>query len=389
MPTLEELESRVKELEAENARLRNAAAVAITGTMAVGSRSSGGLTVMGAEEMVLQVGPDDKIGYVNGPMAKLLGIPDRKAALGRPFSLWDRGPIGEGVIAALIQVARNSEEQHVLERACPGLPLSLLPETKGVRPAGDTILRFTAAGVKGRVQIAVQDVTRLRWLENTFSRYVAPAVIEAMQGMEAENFLSTERKTLTILFGDMRGFTAISQTLAPEQVLEMVNSFLGNMVECIERMDGTIDKFVGDEVMAIFGAPMPQPDHAIRALVCAVEMQRLHRAWMEQRAAEGKPVRPMGIGIATGPVVVGNIGTKVRMDYTVLGHTVNLAARLCGGAEGGEVLTVASTHAAAAEGRKGYRGQVPLPHLSFASKGKMPFKNVAEPVEVFSVVEKP
>jgi class 3 adenylate cyclase len=386
--TIEELEARIRDLETENARLKTVASIAITNTMHSSAKSSGGLTVMGAEEMVLQVGPDDTVSYVNAPMAKLLGISNRKLAMGQPYAQWDHGAIGEGVIATLVQVARSSDEQHVLERACPGLPTTLLPETKGARPSGDPILRFTAAGMKGRVQIAVQDITRLRWLENTFSRYVAPAVIEQMQDMDAKDFLTTERRTLTILFGDIRGFTAISQELAPEQVQEMVNSFLENMVDCIERLDGTIDKFVGDEVMAIFGAPVPQTDHAMRAIVCAVEMQRVHSEWMKQRTAEGKPARPMGIGIATGSVVVGNIGTKTRMDYTVLGHTVNLAARLCGSAEGGEVLTVASTHAAAAEGKKAYAGRVPLPHLSFASKEKMSFKNVRETVEVFSVVRK-
>ena len=93
----------------------------------------------------------------------------------------------------------------------------------------------------------------------------------------------------------------------------------------------------------------------------------------------------MGIGIATGPVVVGNIGTETRMDYTVLGHHVNLAARLCGQAEGGEVLTVPTSHQAAMNAAQEYRGTVPIPRLSFKAKGKMDFKNVHEPIDVISV----
>ena len=260
--TVEELEARVKELEAEVGRLKSAAVMPVTGTIAIGAPGGRSHTVLGAEEMVLQVGPDDAIGYVNAPMAKLLGIPDRKLALGLPYAQFDHGPIGDGVIAALVQMGRRSEELHLLERACPGLPLDLLPPSKGARPTTDPVLRFSAAGVKGRVQITAQDVTLLKWLESTFSRYVSPAVIEQMHQTGSENFMRMERRTLSVLFVDMRGFTRLSQNLEPEGVGEMVNSFLASMVACVEKLDGTIDKYVGDNVMAFFGAPVSHPDHS-------------------------------------------------------------------------------------------------------------------------------
>ncbi|MBN2497015.1 MAG: adenylate/guanylate cyclase domain-containing protein [Deltaproteobacteria bacterium] len=383
--TPEELETENAALRAELEKLRRAATTALTRKTLAGPSRTAGLTVLGAEEMILQVHVDDTISYVNPPMATLLGMPDRRSALGSPLSGWDHGPVGERVFTALVDMARGSEGPHAIEGACPGLGSDRLPGASAPRPAGDPILRFTATEKNGRVQVVVQDVTRLAWLEQTFSRYVSPAVIEKMQTLDTRAFLYMERKELTVLFGDLRGFTAMSQELPPEQVQEVVNSFLAGMVHCIEGWEGTVDKFVGDEVMAIFGAPVPQQDHALRALGCAMEMQAVHRDWMERRQAEGKPVRPLGIGLATGEVVAGNVGTETRMDYTVLGHTVNMAARLCGSAEGGEVLTIPATHAAAMACLKTSTGRMPVPRMRFERKGEMRFKNVAQPVDVVSV----
>lgn len=383
---IERLKAELKKLRARQAEVGNsrASALAITGTLAVG-RSTNSMTVLGVEEMILQVSPEDKVSYVNSPMAKLLGMPDRKAALGSSLADWDRNPTGEGVLQALADVARSSEEPHVLERTCAELDPGLLPEGDALRPAGPVILRFTATGMKGRVNIVVQDVTRLRWLENTFSRYVSPAIIEQMRSMTATDFLSTERRELTVLFGDLRGFTAMSQRLSPEQVQEVVNSFLSNMVDCVARLDGTVDKFVGDEIMVIFGAPLTMEDHALRAMLCAVEMQAAHARWCAERQAAELPVQPLGVGLATGSVVVGNVGTPTRMDYTALGHTVNLASRLCSAAGPGEVLTIPASHSAAMKALPAYQGAVKVPRLSFSPKGKLNFKNVEEAVDVVEV----
>ena len=378
-----EYEARIAALRRELDALR--AVPMLTGTMAVGVRTSS-LTVAGAEEMILEVRHDDAIGYVNRPMATLLGVSDRKAVIGRPLADFDKDPLGAGVLAGIAQVARRSEDTQILERACPGLPWERLPPSDGERPASAPLLRFVATGTGTSVSITAQDVTRLRWLEQTFSRYVPPAVIEQMSQMPADQFLRTERRVLTVLFADLRGFTAMSQHLPPEQVQEVVNSFLGNMVDCIERLEGTVDKFVGDEVMAIFGAPVQQPDHALRALICGIEMQREHSRWMRERDEAGLPHAGMGVGLATGPVVVGNIGTDTRVDYTALGHTVNLAARLCGSAAAGEVLTVRETHGAALGAVASYGGSVAMPRLEFGSRGHMRFKNVADPIEVIAAL---
>ncbi len=385
--TIEECHAEIESLQKEIKRLRNAHASTLSATLAVVS-DSGSLTIPGIEEMIIEIKPDDTIGYVNTPMARLLGMPDKKIGINTPIAKWDRGPLGDGILTALADIVRDTGEQQLLERSCPGIDPKLLPGVFANRPSAAAVLRFVASLVKGRVHIVVQEVTLLRWLEKTFSRYVSSAVIEKMQALKPAELLSMERKELSVMFGDLRGFTRMSQQLEPEAVQEVVNSFLANMVECVDRLEGTVDKFVGDEIMVIFGAPIAQEDHALRALICAVEMQKAHSCWMEDQASRGKPARPLGLGLATGHVVVGNVGTESRMDYTVLGHTVNLAARLCGSAEGGEILTVPRTHTVAMKTMEKYAARLPIPRFSFRPKGQMSFKNVSDPVEVISVTTK-
>jgi class 3 adenylate cyclase len=385
--TIEQYEADIARLQAENERLKSQGALALMGTICAVPRGKSS-TISGLDEMVLQVGLDDTVGYVNLPMARLLGIGDRKAALGTPLAQWDSGSLGDRVLQSLVQLARGAEEPRIVERSCPGLPPELLPGSPESQPKGDPVLSFAVSSTQGRVQIIAQDVSKLRWLEATFARYLSPKVIEQMRGLPVDSLLSMERREISVLFTDLRGFTALCQQEEPEQVRDTVNSFLSSMVECVERLDGTVQGFAGDEVMALFGAPVEQPDHALRALVCATEMQKAHHRSVQDRTAQGKPSRPAGIGLATGAVVVGNIGTASRINYTAQGHAVNLAARLCASAAGGEVLTIPATHTAALAAAKVYRGDVPLPRLHFEPKGQMTFKNVSAPVHVLSVMVK-
>jgi len=131
-----------------------------------------------------------------------------------------------------------------------------------------------------------------------------------------------------VLFADLVGFTAFAEDSTPEHVAELLNAFLNLSVEAIFAAGGTLDKFIGDCVMAFFGAPVPQPDHALRAVRAAVEIQRSLQAWSAEREAQGLPGFAARVAINSGPVVVGDVGSARRVDYTVLGNTVNVAARL-------------------------------------------------------------
>jgi adenylate cyclase len=138
--------------------------------------------------------------------------------------------------------------------------------------------------------------------------------------------LGGERKELTVMFTDLAGFTSMAEGIAPEQVTRILNEHLTRMTAIILRHGGTIDKFIGDAVMAFWGAPLGDRDHALHAVQAAIEMQAEMERW--RREPSGPPELYMRVGINTGPMVVGNLGSKDRFDYTVIGDAVNLASRL-------------------------------------------------------------
>ena len=147
-----------------------------------------------------------------------------------------------------------------------------------------------------------------------------------------------ERRKITLVMTDLRGFASMSGRLAPEQVVTMLNRYLGTMVEVIQKYQGTIDEFIGDAIFILFGAPIQRDDDAERAVACAMAMQLAIEEVNAQNCAEGLPEVEMGIGIHTGEVVVGNIGSDRRAKYGVVGSHVNLTARIESYTVGGQVL---------------------------------------------------
>lgn len=146
-----------------------------------------------------------------------------------------------------------------------------------------------------------------------------------------------EKSLVTILFSDLRGFTKTSASLEAEVVVEMLNDYFGVLGQVIFRHDGTIDKFIGDAILAVFGSPEPDEYHAWRAVCAAIEMQRALAEINTRRKAAGQPVCEMGIGVYTGEVLHGFIGTEERLEYTVIGDTANKGSRYCDGAKAGEI----------------------------------------------------
>ncbi len=169
-----------------------------------------------------------------------------------------------------------------------------------------------------------------RTIRRAFHHYLAPAVVEALVADPDKLQLGGERREITAFFSDIKGFTSLSEALPPAELVQVLNECLGRMSEVILEEGGIIDKYIGDAIVAMFGAPMEQPDHAARAcratLRCNEVMAELRQEW----AARGLPEVHMRIGLNTGHALVGNMGSEKRFDYTMIGDTVNLAARLEG-----------------------------------------------------------
>lgn len=167
-----------------------------------------------------------------------------------------------------------------------------------------------------------------RQVKRLFSRYVPKDVYEQLIADPNRAALGGRRRTMTVLFSDVRGFTAMSEKATPEEVVGQLNEYFSRMVQVLFEHRGTLDKFVGDMVMGLFGAPLDDEDHAEHAVQAALAMTRALEGLNQGWAAAGRPILDIGIGISTGEMVAGNIGSETIMSYTVIGDRVNLGARL-------------------------------------------------------------
>jgi adenylate cyclase len=170
------------------------------------------------------------------------------------------------------------------------------------------------------------------FLRNAFSRYLSNEVIQHIIANPDQLRLGGQQKVMTAMFTDIKGFSSISEKLTPEELVHLLNLYLTSMSDIILDLQGTIDKYEGDAIIAFFGAPLDFEDHARRACLAAVQMKRVEGQLNERFLGEQLSPAPLftRIGINTGPMVVGNMGTHRKMDYTIIGDAVNLAARLEG-----------------------------------------------------------
>ena len=205
------------------------------------------------------------------------------------------------------------------------------------------LANFAAVAVE-RAQLA-EKIEQERKIRSKMERYHSPAVIdEIVKGVVSADESEIRNAEVSILFADISGFTTVSETKKPEEVAEFLSHFFSCAVESIFSYGGTLDKFIGDAVMAFFGAPIPQEDHADRAILAGLMLQRLVGDWNAEREKGGLPPVRIRVGINSGPAVVGNVGTEKRVDYTVLGSAVNIASRLESGvAKPGQVVISQNT----------------------------------------------
>ncbi len=194
------------------------------------------------------------------------------------------------------------------------------------------------AGVAIENSQLAERIRREAVVRSNFERYFAPALASRIASTPGAVRLGGDRRRVAVLFSDIRGFTPLAESMEPDQVASLLSEYFTGMVECVFRHGGTLDKFVGDAVMAQWGAPIAADDDPDRAVRAAVEMLReldqLNAGWR----ARGRPELGVGIGLAYGDVFAGNIGSDRRLEYTIIGDTVNVASRLCDEARAGEIL---------------------------------------------------
>jgi len=178
--------------------------------------------------------------------------------------------------------------------------------------------------------LVLEDISQEKRMKSTLYRYMTPGVAERVMALGDDVLMKGERKDVTVLFSDIRGYTTLTENLEADKVVEMLNAYFETMVEAVFNFEGTLDKFIGDALMAVFGAPLPLSNHAWSAVQSALDMRRRLAAFNYARRHLKQPEIRIGIGISSGEVVSGNIGSQRKMEYTVIGDGVNLSSRLEG-----------------------------------------------------------
>ncbi len=234
-------------------------------------------------------------------------------------------------------------------------PIRTLAETTAAIGEGDFSVSVPETGAREIVHLAhsfnqlgqklTEYIAKRDFIRDTFGRYVTKEVVQKLLESKEALELGGEIREVSILMSDLRGFTALTSGLEPEQVITFLNRYLGKMIEVLMDHRAIIDEIIGDGILAFFGAPDPLEDHPVRAVVCAVAMQAAMEELNARNLSDGLPHLEMGIAVNTGAVVVGNIGSELRTKYSVIGSPVNVTGRMESFSVGGQVLISHSTYA--------------------------------------------
>jgi adenylate cyclase len=261
----------------------------------------------------------------------------------------------------VIMLTAATEEKEV----CEGLGLG----------ASDYIRKpFSPAELILRVQNILKGAREKSRLQEIFARHTSPEVVRELLDRPEDLMLSGEIREVTVLFADIRGFTQLASGAGPDKIVRELNQYLTVMSEAVIAEEGTLDKFLGDGIMAVFGAPLKHEDDALRAVRAALKIQKEISEINDERERNGFQQMWVGIGISAGPAVVGNIGSPRRMEYTAIGDCVNVASRLQSVARGGQIIVSEEVY-------MNIYDQIMVEVLEAVSvKGK------AKPINIYSVI---
>lgn len=289
---------------------------------ALQASSAGVRSIEGLDAMVIRVDEKDEIVYVNQAFADFLGV--EKDSLQdqdlRILSRFDHPWIHRELFGERLRKEGSVEVQA---------------------DNGSTLV-VSRSIVDGAVDVVVRDESEKHRYKKYIDKYIGQDLTR-LDEQDLETFRFPERRTMSVSFTDLRGFTAMSETMSPEQIRTTMNAYLEEMIYAIELNGATVDKIVGDNVMALYGAPRYYQDHALRAIITAVDQVMHLEALQKVFGKVGRVIPDCGIGIHTGEMVVGNMGSVYRQDYTVLGTAVNLCSRMCNLAESKQIIMTEAT----------------------------------------------
>ena len=298
---------------------------------------------------------------------------------------------GEGIAGDIFQTGKAEILNDVMmdPRFIPGkvpvssvmcAPLMIKDQVIGVMSVcSEKTVIYKAEDLKILCALAFQaafilENTKLNFIRETFGRYLSDDLVSKLLATPGALKLGGEKKEITIMMSDLRGFTSLTEQLPPETVVAIINNYLKCMVDVIQNYNGTILEFIGDAIMTIFGAPLWAADHAVQAVACALEMQLAMEEVNLWNKENNYPEIQMGIGINTGHVVVGNIGSEKRTKYGCVGSQVNTASRIESYSVGGQVLISNETLQAIGEIR-----------LEIREQFEVNAKGLKEPVKIFDI----
>lgn len=316
---------------------------------------------------------------IGGPIPRAIaqGVADRQVALITHDATTDTRTAGASVVT---QSVRSALAAPLLGDGRVALGVVYADNLRDAHAFTDADLDFLVAyaGIAAAAVEREQTASKLREaarVRDNFGRYFTPQLAEHIANAPGELALGGVRQRVTVLFSDIRGFTGIAERLPPDQMADQLNEYFAAMVDCVFRHNGALDKFIGDAIMAYWGAPVASDEDADRAVRAALDMQEALRGLNARWAAVGRPTLAAGIGINVGDAFVGNIGSPQRLEYTLIGDTVNLSNRVCALARGGETLITEAV-----------RSELRRPLFLRARPELVPHRHNGPPVAVFSLV---
>lgn len=241
--------------------------------------------------------------------------------------------LAKKIIGPMEQIAEANRQLKDKEQTAMQVPIS----KDAPREIRD-IVASRAYMLRNIFKVSDERLKMVQFLRDTFGRYYSDKILDEVLDPKGTLKLGGKSENLTMLMSDIRGFTTISQSLPPEELVKVLNRYLGEMTKVILRYDGIIDEFIGDAILAFFGMNERQDDHAGRAAACAIEMQNALLRLTHELEDEGYPPIEMGIGINTGDVILGNIGSPARMKFGIVGAAINATARIESNTIGGQIL---------------------------------------------------